>query len=99
MIDLVAFDMDGTVLDSESRLQASALEAIAWRDPRASKDLKELREIKGWFLREFGSEVVKISAAAPQPPPENRTKQPSGRRGPDEPSGAGSARGPSQPKT
>lgn len=29
MIDLVAFDMDGTVLDSESRLAASALETIA----------------------------------------------------------------------
>ncbi|MFL2542787.1 MAG: HAD hydrolase family protein [Candidatus Latescibacterota bacterium] len=29
MIDLVTFDMDGTVLDSESRLAASAVEAIA----------------------------------------------------------------------
>ena len=29
MIDLVAFDMDGTVLDSESRLAASAVQAIA----------------------------------------------------------------------
>ncbi|MEE3258352.1 MAG: HAD family hydrolase [Candidatus Latescibacterota bacterium] len=29
MIDLVAFDMDGTVLDSESRLSASAVRAIA----------------------------------------------------------------------
>ena len=29
MINLVTFDMDGTVLDSESRLAASAVEAIA----------------------------------------------------------------------
>ena len=28
MIDLVAFDLDGTVLDSEGRLAASAVEAI-----------------------------------------------------------------------
>jgi ribonuclease D len=39
----------------------SALEAIAWRAPQAAKDLQELREIKGWFRREFGAEVTQVS--------------------------------------
>jgi ribonuclease D len=39
----------------------SALEAIAWRAPQAAKDLRELRELKGWFLREFGAEVTQVS--------------------------------------
>jgi len=39
----------------------SALEAIAWRAPQAAKDLRELREIKGWFRREFGAEVTQVS--------------------------------------
>ena len=36
----------------------SALEAIAWRDPRNARELSELPELKGWFVREFGSEVL-----------------------------------------
>jgi ribonuclease D len=36
----------------------SALEAIAWRRPRSPEDLLDLPEIKGWFAREFGTEVV-----------------------------------------
>ena len=36
----------------------SALEAIAWQNPQSVEDLTGLRELKGWFLREFGSEVV-----------------------------------------
>lgn len=36
----------------------SALEAIAWCNPEAPEDLTELRELKGWFVREFGAEVV-----------------------------------------
>jgi ribonuclease D len=39
----------------------SALEAIAWRAPQAAKELRELREIKGWFQREFGAEVTRVS--------------------------------------
>jgi len=38
----------------------SALEAIAWRAPRSQDDLASLSELKGWFLREFGSEVVRV---------------------------------------
>jgi len=36
----------------------SALEAIAWRAPKAVRELKELPELKGWFVREFGAEMV-----------------------------------------
>jgi ribonuclease D len=36
----------------------SALEAIAWRAPRRARDLDEVPELKRWFAREFGSEVV-----------------------------------------
>ena len=42
----------------------SALEAIAWRAPTAAKDLEELPELKGWFVREFGSEVVGVASEA-----------------------------------
>ena len=44
----------------------SALEAIAWRAPTSAKDLDELPELKGWFRREFGSEVVQV-AGEPAP--------------------------------
>ena len=40
----------------------SALEAIAWRAPSSVKDLEELPELKSWFRREFGGEVVKVAA-------------------------------------
>ena len=45
----------------------SALEAIAWRAPQASKDMRELPELKRWFLREFGSEAAEVSRAADPP--------------------------------
>lgn len=38
----------------------SALEAIAWRAPQRAKELEELTELKRWFVREFGSEVVAV---------------------------------------
>ena len=38
----------------------SSLEAIAWRAPRQASDLGELPELKQWFLREFGEEVVAV---------------------------------------
>lgn len=36
----------------------SGLEAIAWRDPVAPGDLAEVPELKKWFVKEFGSEIV-----------------------------------------
>ena len=42
----------------------SALEAIAWRAPSAAADLETLPELKGWFVREFGDEVVAVSMEA-----------------------------------
>jgi ribonuclease D len=46
----------------------SALEAVAWRAPRTPKDLEDLPELKGWFLRVFGSEAVEVSREADPPP-------------------------------
>ena len=46
----------------------SALEAIAWRAPQAAKDLRELRELKVWFQREFGTEVVRVSREGEESP-------------------------------
>ncbi len=48
----------------------SSLEAIAWADPAAGDDLTALPELKGWFVREFGSEVASISAAVASKPEE-----------------------------
>jgi ribonuclease D len=45
----------------------SALEAIAWRAPQEVKDLRELPELKRWFLRVFGSEATEVSRAADPP--------------------------------
>ncbi len=36
----------------------SGLEAIAWRRPVSVEDLLEVENLKGWFTREFGAEVV-----------------------------------------
>ena len=36
----------------------SSLEAIAWKNPQQAADLKEVDELKGWFVKEFGKEVV-----------------------------------------
>jgi ribonuclease D len=48
----------------------SALEAIAWRAPRSAEDLEGLGELKGWFLREFGKEVVAVcESESPENPP------------------------------
>ena len=41
----------------------SALEAIAWADPAKVKDLDDV-DLKRWFVREFGKEVVAASASA-----------------------------------
>jgi len=42
----------------------SALEAIAARAPSTASDLEDLPELKGWFVREFGAEVVAIAIEA-----------------------------------
>jgi ribonuclease D len=42
----------------------SGLEAIAWRAPETRSDVEDLPELKGWFLREFGGEVVRVSRSA-----------------------------------
>ena len=39
----------------------SILEAIAWSDPKSKTELQSLPTLKRWFVREFGSEVVKIN--------------------------------------
>jgi len=39
----------------------SALEAIAWSAPNRARELEDVPELKRWFAREFGSEVVKIN--------------------------------------
>jgi ribonuclease D len=42
----------------------SGLEAIAWRAPHGESELRELPELKGWFVREFGREAVAALQAA-----------------------------------
>ncbi len=42
----------------------ASLEAIAWKNPRRPEDLKEVPELKGWFVRDFGDEVVEVLARA-----------------------------------
>jgi len=44
----------------------STLEAIAWRNPRSADDLRDLPELKGWFAREFSSEVAAHLVASDQ---------------------------------
>jgi ribonuclease D len=41
----------------------SSLEAIAWRAPESAADLGSLMELKGWFVREFGEEVTRVTLA------------------------------------
>lgn len=42
----------------------SGLEAVAWKAPKSARELKDLPELKGWFVREFGSEVVEAAQAS-----------------------------------
>ena len=55
-----------TKLDPGVLAPNSVLEAIAWRDPASQKDLDDLPELKGWFRREFGAEVVRASGESNQ---------------------------------
>ena len=38
----------------------SSLEAIAWCDPKAIEDLEPVNELRSWFVREFGAEIVGV---------------------------------------
>jgi ribonuclease D len=42
----------------------SALEAIAWKAPKDLADLEAFPELKGWFVREFGNEVLEVARSA-----------------------------------
>jgi ribonuclease D len=42
----------------------SALEAIAWCNPERAEELEEASDLKGWFVREFGTEVTSVLAEA-----------------------------------
>ncbi len=55
-----------TKLDPGVLAPNSVLEAIAWRDPASQKDLDDLPELKSWFRREFGAEVVRASRESNQ---------------------------------
>ena len=53
----------------------AALEAIAWANPATADEMKGIVELKGWFVREFGEEIVGViashaAAAAAEPIPE-----------------------------
>ncbi len=40
----------------------SSLEAAAWRRPATREELAEIPELKRWFVREFGKEIVEVLA-------------------------------------
>ncbi len=42
----------------------SSLEAIAFFDPKTRADASKIDELKGWFVREFASEVIDVSSIA-----------------------------------
>jgi ribonuclease D len=46
----------------------STLEAIVLRDPARLNELAELPEVKGWFAREIGPEVLDVLAQAAAEP-------------------------------
>lgn len=78
----------------------AALEAIAWAAPAIPKDLKDLPELKAWFVREFAEEIIgvvekhdTVSAAAEKEAEENPTEKPKrSRRGGRGRSGASRAK-------
>lgn len=44
----------------------AALEAIAWRSPTSPEDFASVGELKGWFAREFGAELIAVLDEARQ---------------------------------
>jgi len=65
----------------------SVLEAIAWRALETPADLDALPELKGWFRREFGAEVTRVTQQVepgddpPQKPRQERRSGSDRRRG------------------
>ncbi len=49
----------------------SALEAVAWRRPASVEDLHDVGELKSWFAREFGAEIVKAVSATQDEAPKS----------------------------
>ncbi len=41
----------------------AALEAIAWASPATAEEMTGVVELKGWFVREFGEEIVGVLAS------------------------------------
>jgi ribonuclease D len=54
----------------------AALEVIATRNPKSLSEFREITELKSWFTRAFGAEVLKI--APPTTPPQTATQSGSG---------------------
>jgi len=52
----------------------SALEVIAWRAPNSAADLEGQPELKGWFVREFGAEVVAVALDAANNTPRDESR-------------------------
>jgi len=50
-------------LDAGVLCPNAALEAIAWRNPQTADEVAEIPELKGWFVREFGSAIAEVMAA------------------------------------
>ena len=66
----------------------SVLAAIAWKAPETAADLDALPELKGWFRREFGTEVTRATQQVeeagddtPEKPRERRHSTAHRRRG------------------
>jgi len=58
----------------------SALESIAWHAPPNARALGEIEQLKRWFVREFGSEVIQVAMEAdPTPAPAGSGKEPRNR--------------------
>ena len=51
---------DNLKLDPGVLCPNAALEAIAWAAPSKAKDLKDLPELKKWFVSEFAGEIVEV---------------------------------------
>jgi len=51
----------------------SSLEAIAWKNPQELQDLKQVEELKNWFVTEFGEEVLSIVQR--EEPPEEKPEK------------------------
>jgi ribonuclease D len=70
----------------------SSLEAIAWRNPDHVDDLVGAQELKGWFVREFGVEVV---AAVRQSEPTSSEAPSDSEHGAQDAAASGEPSGPS----